>query len=129
MQPKTLLATASIMLLLAIALGAFGAHAWQETLKSHDTAGIFATASQYHFYIALSLFGLAIYAHLPTAAPLGATIWLLISGLILFSGSLYILSLTGIRWMGAITPVGGSLIMIGLGLFIYRLLTQQKKTS
>lgn len=129
MRPNILLCIAATMTLLAIALGAFGAHAWQKILDSHGTAAVFSTASQYHFYIALCLLGLAIYAHLPNAAPLKSTPWLLIAGAMLFSGSLYVLALTNIRWLGAITPVGGSLLLIGLGLFIFRLLSQPKESS
>ena len=126
MHPKTLLCIAIMMFLLAIALGAFGAHSWQQILDLHGTAKIFSTASQYHFYLALCLLGLAVYAHLPTAELLKSTPWLLIIGTVLFSGSLYILALTDIRWLGAITPIGGSLLLIGLGLFAFRLLIAKK---
>ena len=129
MHPKTLLCIAIIMLLLAIALGAFGAHAWQKILDLHGTAKIFSTASQYHFYLALCLLSLAVYAHLPTAVHLKSTPWLLVIGTVLFSGSLYILALTDIRWLGAITPIGGSLLLIGLGLFAFRLFIAKKDSS
>jgi len=128
MRSNTLLCIAIIMLLLAIALGAFGAHAWQKILDSHNTSAIFSTASQYHFYIALCLLALAIYAHQPNAKPLKSTPLLLIAGTVFFSGSLYILALTGIRWLGAITPIGGSLLLIGLGLFAFRLITYKKES-
>ena len=128
MRSNTLLCIAIIMLLLAIALGAFGAHAWQKILDSHNTSAIFSTASQYHFYIALCLLGLAIYAHQPNTVPLKSTPLLLIAGTVLFSGSLYILALTGVRWLGAITPIGGSLLLIGLGLFAFRLIKYKKES-
>lgn len=70
--------------------------------------GIFETGVQYHFYHALGLLILGILAiHYPESGYLKASGWLMLAGIVIFSGSLYILSVSGIRWMGAITPVGG----------------------
>lgn len=126
MRPNTLLLVSIIMLAFAIVLGAFGAHAWQNTLLQFGTSQIFTTASQYHFYIALSLLSLAVYAHQPESVSLTLVSWLLICGLIIFSGSLYILALTNIRWLGAITPIGGTLLFMGFVMLAFQLFKNKK---
>lgn len=91
----------------AIALGAFGAHALKSRLAP-DLLAIFHTAFQYHLAhsLGLVLIGLAGF-HWPDSRWLRASGWLMLAGIVLFSGSLYALSLTGVRAIGAITPVGG----------------------
>ena len=93
--------------LLAVAFGAFGAHALRARLTP-DLLAIYHTATQYHFYHALGLICIALLAaQFPAMTGLHMAGWLMTAGLILFSGSLYVLSLTGIRWLGAVTPLGG----------------------
>jgi uncharacterized membrane protein YgdD (TMEM256/DUF423 family) len=117
MQPnaasKWLLILGSINMFLAVALGAFGAHALKARLPP-DLMAVYHTGNQYHFYHALGLFAVAVAAAWFRPSRLfvlsGA---LIMAGLILFSGSLYVLSLTGQRWIGMITPFGGTAFMIG----------------
>jgi uncharacterized membrane protein YgdD (TMEM256/DUF423 family) len=98
---------AALALATAVVLGAFGAHAVKSRLAA-DLLGIYQTAVQYHFWHALGLFGVALLMlHFPETLLLGWVAWLLVAGLVLFSGSLYLLALTGQRWLGAVTPVGG----------------------
>lgn len=105
-------AAGSILALLAVALGAFAAHALKLRLSA-DMLNIFETAVRYHMYHALGLFGVAwATSRWPqSSAPLAG--WSFIFGIIVFSGSLYILSMTGMRWLGAITPIGGVAFLIG----------------
>jgi uncharacterized membrane protein YgdD (TMEM256/DUF423 family) len=97
---------------LAVALGAFGAHALRDRLAP-DLLAAYETGVRYHFYHALGLFAVAYAsARWPGAATMAAG-WLLIGGILLFSGSLYLLALTGVRWLGAITPLGGLALLAG----------------
>ncbi len=96
---------------LAVAAGAFGAHALRARLSPDDLA-IFETAARYQMYHALALVAVA---WAGTRWPGGAANmagWLFVGGTVVFSGSLYLLVLTGTRWLGAITPLGG-LAMLG----------------
>ena len=93
---------------LAVALGAFGAHALRSTIDSYGMTDVWNKAVLYHFVHAVALLALALF----TAANRGAW-WLLFAGIILFSGSLYIMALTNIRWLGAITPLGGLCFLAG----------------
>jgi len=104
---KTCLALGSVGMLLAVALGAFGAHALKKTLAP-ELMAVYETAVNYHFYHALGLLAVGLLAlHLPESGTLRWAGFLMVVGLLLFSGSLYALSLSGIRALGAITPVGG----------------------
>ena len=96
---------------LAVALGAFGAHALRDRLGA-DLLSTFETGVRYHFYHALGLFAVA-YASARWPASATAAGWLFIAGIVLFSGSLYLLALTGVRWLGAITPLGGLAFLAG----------------
>ena len=91
---------------LAVILGAFGAHALKTRLPP-DLLEVYHTAVQYHFWHALGVLavGLAM-QQLPDAGWLRAAGWLLTAGVVLFCGSLYLLALTGARWLGAVTPLG-----------------------
>ena len=109
---KIFLVLGSIGMLLAVAMGAFGAHALKKTLAP-DLMAIYETAVHYHIYHALGLLAVGLLAlHLPEAVlPRWAGV-LMVAGLVLFSGSLYILSLSGVRWLGAITPIGGAAFLV-----------------
>jgi uncharacterized membrane protein YgdD (TMEM256/DUF423 family) len=99
---------------LAVAAGAFGAHALRERLAL-DQLAVFETAARYQMYHAVGLVAAAwAVAHWPgrTAEWAG---WLFVVGTVLFSGSLYALALSGIRWLGAITPLGGLAFLAGWG--------------
>ena len=104
---KLFLGLGALNMFLAVALGAFGAHALRDRLTP-DLLTIFGTGNQYHFYHALGLLLVGIITiHLPESGLARWSGWLMFVGIIIFSGSLYILSITGMRWLGAITPIGG----------------------
>ncbi|MBN1993089.1 MAG: DUF423 domain-containing protein [Anaerolineae bacterium] len=99
---------ASLNAALAVGLGAFGAHALKTKLPA-DLMATYQTGVQYHFYHALGLFAVAFVAsQWPASALVKWSGWLMLGGIILFSFSLYALSITGFRWLGAITPLGGA---------------------
>jgi uncharacterized membrane protein YgdD (TMEM256/DUF423 family) len=101
--------------LLAVAAGAFGAHALRGRLAS-DLLEVFETAARYQMYHALALLvvGLVLSrVSVGGAAWLGAAGWLFAAGTLLFSGSLYALALSGARWLGAVTPLGGLAFLAG----------------
>ena len=104
---KLFLTLGSIGMALAVALGAFGAHALKLTLAPEQMA-VYQTAVNYHVYHALGLLAVGLLAaHLPESGALRWAGLLMTAGVLLFSGSLYALSLSNIRTFGAITPVGG----------------------
>jgi len=91
---------------LSVALGAFGAHGLRNTLSPEDIA-TFETGARYQMYHALALLAVA-WAYARWEAPLVQVAgWLFVIGIVIFSGSLYALVLTGQRWLGAVTPLGG----------------------
>lgn len=104
----------SLFALAAVALGAFGAHGLRAHFQAEPALGAnFETAVRYHFYHAL---GLLFVAWATTRWPHPLTYWagfLFVFGIVVFSGSLYILSITGMRWLGAITPIGGVAMLCG----------------
>jgi len=99
---------AAALCFLAVALGAFGAHWLKPTLEANGLVDVWNKAVLYHFIHAIALFVLALYG----TANRGAW-WLLFAGIIIFSGSLYGMGLTGVRWLGAITPLGGLCFLVG----------------
>jgi uncharacterized membrane protein YgdD (TMEM256/DUF423 family) len=93
--------------MLAVTFGAFGAHALKGRLDDYSL-GVFETAVQYHFYHSFALLLVGIIAlSQPETVLLKSSGWLFFIGLPIFSGSLYLLSLTGHSWLGAVTPLGG----------------------
>lgn len=109
---KLFFALGSLFAFLAVALGAFGAHSLQSTFAS-GMADVYETGVRYQFYHALGLFAVAFAISRWKDAPVSLAGWLFVVGIILFSGSLYLLSTTGIRWLGAITPLGGLAFLAG----------------
>jgi uncharacterized membrane protein YgdD (TMEM256/DUF423 family) len=104
---KTFLILGSVNAALSVILGAFGAHALKSRL-SPDMLAIFRTGVEYHIYHALGLFAVGFVASLyPSSALVRWSGGLMLFGIVLFSGSLYLLSVSGARWLGAITPIGG----------------------
>src|ERR1700758_1976853 len=93
---------AAAICFLAVALGAFGAHSLKSTLELHGMLDVWNKAVLYHFIHAIALLVLALYGTVNRGAW-----WLLFAGIFLFSGSLYLLALTNLRWLGAVTPIGG----------------------
>lgn len=100
--------------LTGVALGAFGAHALRDRL-SPEMLAIFQTGVQYQMIHALALLGLSLAGDRirPTVG------WLFTAGIVVFSGSLYLLALTGTRWLGAITPIGGLCFLAGWTMIVW----------
>jgi uncharacterized membrane protein YgdD (TMEM256/DUF423 family) len=107
---SSILATriAATMGLLAVALGAFGAHGLKDLLDQNGTAAIWEKAVFYHFIHAVMLFVLADRKPFPAIAW-----WSFLTGISVFSGSLYALAVTNAHWLGAITPIGGVGFIVG----------------
>ena len=97
---------------LAVMIGAFGAHGLRDRLTP-DMLAVFETAVRYHLTHALGLLAVAWAASRWPNAWIGSAGWLLVVGIAVFSGSLYLLAVTGIRWLGAITPIGGLCFIAG----------------
>jgi uncharacterized membrane protein YgdD (TMEM256/DUF423 family) len=93
---------------LAVTLGAFGAHALKAILAAHAMTDVWNKAVLYHFMHALAL---VLLSALPGTQRMSATLF--VSGIVLFSGSLYLLALTNIKWLGTITPFGGVCFLAG----------------
>ena len=104
----TLFRIAAALCFVAVALGAFGAHGLRSTLEAHGMLDVWNKAVFYHFIHAIALLVLALYGTLNRGACL-----LLLIGILLFSGSLYLLALTNLRWLGAVTPFGGLCFLAG----------------
>jgi len=103
---------ASVFMFFGVALGAFGAHALRGKLSDYQL-DIYKTGVLYHFIHALGLF---VIAWLSTVFPSAKIVWsgvFLTIGIFLFSGSLYLLAITGQKWLGPITPIGGMCFLIG----------------
>ncbi len=110
---KTFLLLGSLFGGLAVALGAFGAHAMSGRF-SPSLLNTFETAVRYQFYHALALVAVAaLLASRPQAVAAGWAGWFFVAGVVIFSGSLYGLVFGGVRWMGAITPIGGVAFITG----------------
>ena len=101
---------AALMGFLAVALGAFGAHGLKDLLAQNQTAAIWDKAVFYHFIHTVMLFLLA------QRRPMASGPWLsFFAGILIFSGSLYLLAVTNVKWLGAITPIGGLSFLVGWG--------------
>ena len=110
---KIFLVIASFMMALAICLGAFGAHGLKAILDEYMLK-IYHTGVEYHFYNTLGLFVASfIYALKPDSKKIYLSLWLILFGMCIFSFSLYALTLLSMPILGAITPIGGSLLIIG----------------
>jgi len=107
MSARLALVLASFFLFVAVAAGAFGAHALKERIAP-ELLAVYQTAVQYHFWHALGLLAIGVMlVQKPDSGALAIAAWLLVAGMVLFSGSLYALALTGVRGLGAVTPIGG----------------------
>ncbi len=118
-MPRTFLALGAINAFLCVALGAFGAHSLKQKL-SIDMLAVYQTGVQYHFYHALGLVAVGlVLLHFPKSRLIALSGWAMLAGIILFSVSLYVLSLTGIRGLGAITPLGGVAFLSAWAMLAY----------
>lgn len=119
MTARLALTVGSLAMFLAVALGAFGAHALKARL-SPDMSAVWQTAVQYHAWHALGLLAVGLMMlHWPERWGFAPAAWLMLAGIVLFSGSLYALALTGVRGLGAITPIGGVAFLAGWGVLAW----------
>lgn len=109
---KHYLMAAALSGFIAVALGAFGAHGLKQRLSA-DLLAVYQTGVQYHFYHTFALLAVGLLMlHMPANTSLRWSGLLFIVGIVIFSGSLYVLSLTGVKWLGAITPLGGVAFLV-----------------
>lgn len=105
---------AAILGALTVAIGAFGAHGLAPVLEKFGRTATFETAVKYQFYHTLAIFLVGVVQlHFQANKILHSAVYLFVIGIIVFSGSLYVLSTTGITWLGAITPFGGVAFILG----------------
>tara|TARA_S200000501_G_scaffold348832_1_gene364389 strand:+ start:743 stop:1111 length:369 start_codon:yes stop_codon:yes gene_type:complete len=102
----------SILSMLSVILGAFGAHYLKNTLSEYSLS-IFQTGVFYQFVHSIGILFIALLSHSLDNINFNLSIWFFISGIFLFSGSLYLLALTDVKWLGAITPIGGMFFILG----------------
>jgi uncharacterized membrane protein YgdD (TMEM256/DUF423 family) len=122
---RRVFAVGTILAGLGVVLGAFGAHALK-TRMSPELLGTFETGVRYQMYHALGLLALAWAISRWPERRLMLAAWLLFGGTAVFSGSLYLLALTGARWLGAITPFGGVALIAGWSVAAWRLLAPER---
>ncbi len=108
----------AILGFVAVTFGAFGAHALRSRL-SPEMLAIWKTANEYHFYHALALVLVGVCARHAKIPGLDIAAGCFLAGVVVFSGSLYLLALTETRWLGAITPIGGLLFLAGWAWFAW----------
>ncbi len=119
---RTWLISAAIFGFLSVALGAFGAHGLKNVLDEYGHI-VYDKAVRYQMFHTLALFGLGVLQLHYKTVSFRIAGWAFIIGIILFSGSLYLLALTGVKWLGALTPVGGISFTIGwfyMGYAVYK---------
>lgn len=119
---KIFLISASFLGALSVMIGAFGAHALKQTLETLGRTETFETAVKYQFYHTLALLLLGIIMYKVDSRLLNYAGLSFLIGILIFSGSLYILSLTGVTKWGAVTPIGGLFLIIGWVLMFIALL-------
>lgn len=123
---QILLILGAISAAIAVILGAFGAHALKDKFKEARYAAIWETAVQYQMYHALGMMAVGILSHEQLFGTISTLTWagyLMLIGTIFFSGSLYILAVTGVKKLGAITPIGGLLFIIAWVLVVVGILS------
>ena len=112
MMSRIILLTATVFLTLAVMIGAFGAHVLKPKITD-DLMQVYRTGVEYHFYHALGLLLIGLLAFQFPSPMIGWSAFFLSAGIVLFSGSLYLLALTGTKWLGAVTPLGGVSFIAG----------------
>lgn len=125
---RRIFAIGSILTGLGVVFGAFGAHALKASL-SPQLLTSFETGVRFQMYHGLGLLALAWAVGRWPERRLAPAAWLLLVGTIVFSGSLYLLVLTGVRWFGAVTPFGGVALIVGWGLVVWRLLAAGERPT
>ncbi len=109
---KFWLLSAGIFGFLSVALGAFGAHSLKNILDDYGKA-IYEKAVLYQMFHAMALIAVGLLQHIQKQTSFSVAGWGFLIGIVLFSGSLYLLAVTGIKWLGAITPIGGVAFLFG----------------
>jgi uncharacterized membrane protein YgdD (TMEM256/DUF423 family) len=112
LSASTWLATGAVLGALGVALGAFAAHGLKGRLGP-DMLAVFETAVRYHLVHALAIVAVSWVSERWGGSASAAAGWLFLAGIVIFSGSLYLMVLTGARWLGAITPIGGLALIAG----------------
>lgn len=123
-QARWVIQMGSVLGLLGVGVGAFGAHSLRARLEAAGRMDTFETAVKYQFYHAVALVLVGIITQLLANNPaalktLNWSAWSFVAGTFIFSGSLYILCLTGVTWLGAITPIGGLFFLAGWALLAW----------
>ena len=121
-SPTTILKIASVFMALAVVFGAFGAHAVKDMLTP-ERFDVYRTSVQYHFYHGIGLLIVGVIAFNITNQWIAWSAYSFIAGILIFSGSLYLLTLLDIGWLGAITPIGGIAFILGW-IFLFISLTK-----
>ncbi|WP_439882388.1 DUF423 domain-containing protein [Pontibacter sp. MBLB2868] len=122
MTQKAILLIATALGALSVAIGAFGAHALAPMLQATGRTDTFETAVKYQMYHTLALLAVGLLLFRVEQPALQVAAWCFFLGIVVFSGSLYTLCATGITWLGAITPIGGTLLIVGWGAMFYAIL-------
>lgn len=123
-QLRTMAFFGALLCLLAVAIGAFGAHAFKDILVANQREAVYDLANRYQFYHGLALILIAALFNSinakpqPTLKVLGVLMFL---GTLIFSGSLYLLALLNVTWLGAITPIGGLLLLLAWALLLVKI--------
>jgi uncharacterized membrane protein YgdD (TMEM256/DUF423 family) len=124
MSKSPFIALGAILAFLAVALGAFGAHGLKNILSVEQLA-IYRTAVDYHMWHSLGLILIGLVIQQNNSKLLSKAGWIMFAGVIIFSGSLYALSLTGISMLGAITPIGGVCFLVAWASVAYAFITSK----
>ncbi|MEK6527111.1 MAG: DUF423 domain-containing protein [Nitrospirota bacterium] len=119
-MPRTFFVLGSLFAFLGVAAGAFGAHSLKATL-SVEMLAVFETAVRYQMYHAFALFVVGWASTQSQRASVRLAGWMFVLGIVLFSGSLYALTFSGVRWLGALTPLGGVAFLAGWALLAWGL--------
>jgi len=122
---KKWVVSGAVFAFLSIAIGAFGAHGLRDVLNEYGKS-IYQTAVLYQIFHSLALIALAIIQNQWQIPRLNISGWSFIAGILIFSGSLYIIAITGFRTLGAVTPVGGLAFLFGWFWFILQIIKYEK---
>lgn len=119
MNPRFWVGAAGVVGFLGVLIGAFGAHGLASRLEATGRGANFETAVRYHLDHVVALVAVALLAWKEPSWSTTLAGWCFLGGILLFSGSLYVLALTGARWWGAITPLGGVSFLVGWALLAW----------